>query len=116
MTRKASPTEHAIQIQLMNYLAFKDVYVWRNNSGALPVGRRLVRFGKVGSADILGVQMGTGKFIAIEVKRPDMSWKPTPAQLEFLQAIHEHGGLSGIATSTEDVDRILSGDHLIPGS
>ncbi len=109
-------TEQAVQLQLLDYLAYKPVFVWRNNSGALRNDKkRLVRFGKVGSADILGIQKGTGKFIAIEVKRPDMSHKPTPAQLEFLEEIHAHGGLAGIATCTEDVDRILSGEYLVPG-
>jgi hypothetical protein len=109
------PTEHAIQLQLMEYLAHKPVYVWRNNSGALRDRRGIpVRFGKVGSSDILGVQGETGRFIAIEVKRPGMSYKPTPAQVDFLQAIHNHGGLAGIATCTDDVDRILAGEYLIP--
>ncbi len=108
-------TERNIQKQLMDYLSYKNVYVWRNNSGALPDRRgRLVFFGKVGSSDILGVQRGTGKFIAIEVKRPDMSYKPTQPQLDFLQQIHDCGGLAGIATSTDDVDRILNGEYLIP--
>lgn len=115
MPQLAPPSEHAIQLQLMEYLAYKNVMVWRNNSGALQDRRgRLVRFGKVGSSDILGVQGGTGKIIAIEVKRPGLSYKPTPAQLEFLQSIHDHGGLAGIATCTEDVDRILAGEYLIP--
>ena len=74
----------------------------------------MVHFGKVGSADILGIHKPTGKFLAIEVKRPDMSYKPTPAQLEFLQEIRDAGGLCGIATSTEDVDRILAGEYVLP--
>lgn len=114
MAKLPTPSEHSIQILLMEYLAYKNVYVWRNNSGALRSGNRLVRFGKVGSSDILGIQGSTGRFIAIEVKKPDMSWKPTPAQLDFLQEIHDCGGLAGIATSTDDVDRILNGEYLIP--
>lgn len=113
---KLSPlTESHVQKQLMDYLSYKNVYVWRNNSGVLPNPKgRPVFFGKVGSADILGVQGLSGRIIAIEVKRPDMNYKPTHPQLEFLQAIHDHGGLAGIATSTDDVDRILSGEYLIP--
>jgi hypothetical protein len=108
-------TEHNVQLQLMEYLAYKPVYVWRNNSGALRDKRGIpVRFGKIGSADILGIDKRSGKFIAIEVKRPDGSYKPTPAQLEFLQEIKDAGGLCGIATCTEDVDRILAGEYLIP--
>ena len=112
---KTTLTEHAVQLQLMEYLAYKPVFVWRNNSGALPDKRGvLLRFGKVGSSDILGIDKRSGKFIAIEVKRPDGSYKPTPAQLEFLNEIRDAGGLAGIATCTEDVDRILAGEYLIP--
>jgi len=115
MAKLPTPTEHHIQLGLIEYLSYKNVYIWRNNSGALPDKRGIpVRFGKVGSSDILGVQGGTGKFIAIEVKRPGMSYKPTQPQLDFLQEIHEHGGLAGIATCTNDVDRILNGEYLIP--
>lgn len=115
MAKLPSLTESNVQKQLVDYLSYKNVYVWRNNSGALQDRfGRLVRFGKVGSSDILGVDGGSGKFIAIEVKKPDMSYKPTHPQLEFLQAIHDHGGLAGIATSTDDVDRILSGEYLVP--
>ena len=44
-----------------------DCLLWRNNTGALKVERRLVRFGCPGSADILGVYAG-GRAIGIEVK------------------------------------------------
>ena len=102
-------TEHALQLQIMDYLSlnYPKHYFWRNNSGALRNKYdRLVRFGKVGSSDILGVSPD-GRFIALEIKRPDGSYKPTPAQLEFLQAVASRGGIAGIVTSTEEVDQLL---------
>lgn len=45
-----------------------------------------------GVADILGVY--EGRFLAIEVKRPHN--KPTDAQLAFLQAVREHGGIAWV--------------------
>ncbi|HUS14646.1 MAG TPA: hypothetical protein VM536_06460 [Chloroflexia bacterium] len=44
-------SEHAIQIAIMEYLALKGVFAWRNNTGMATYGHRKVRFGKVGSAD-----------------------------------------------------------------
>ncbi len=113
MPKLSEDSEHSIQITIQNYLTLRGIYCWRNNSGALIDKRGIpVRFGKVGSADILGIHP-TGRFLAIEVKRPSGRYKPTPAQLEFLEAIHRYGGLCGIATSIEDVDRILSGEYLL---
>ena len=98
--------EHSIQLAILQFLAFAGVYAWRNQSGALPAvyrGRkRLIRFGKVGSADILGVLPG-GKLLAIEVKA--MKGKVTPAQQEFLDNINSNGGVAFVARSIEDVQQ-----------
>ncbi len=65
-----------------------------------------MHFGKVGSADILGVAKD-GKIVAIEVKKPDGKYKVTPAQEAFLSEISDRGGYAGVATCIEDVERIL---------
>jgi hypothetical protein len=111
MAKLPEASEHAIQIELQEYLTLKGIYCWRNNSGALIDRRGIpVRFGKVGSADILGIAKD-GKLLAVEVKRPSMSYKPTPAQIDFLTAIKKNGGYAGIATSIADVERILNGEY-----
>lgn len=115
MARLPEPSEHSIQLGIQQYLTLKGIYHWRNNSGALPDRNgRIVRFGKAGSADILGVQSKTGKIVAIEVKKPSTRKDTTLLQREFLTAVHKCGGLSGVATSEEDVDKILSGEFLLP--
>ncbi len=65
-----------------------------------------VRFGKVGSPDILGIAPD-GKFAALEIKRPEVSYKPTPAQLEFFEAVKTRGGYDEIVTCPAEVDRVL---------
>jgi hypothetical protein len=60
---------------------------------------------KVRSADILGI-VPDGKFVALEIKRPDVSYKPTPAQLEFLEAVKTCGGYPGIVACPAEVDRM----------
>lgn len=65
-------------------------------------------YGVKGVADLLcvgTVQDIPGKFIAIELKKP--GGKPTQAQLDFLQAVREKGGIAFIAESTQDVIRHL---------
>jgi hypothetical protein len=108
MPKLPSPTEHEVQLAIQAYLALQGHFCWRNNSGALPDKRgRLVRFGRVGSSDILGCHKDNGRLIALEIKRPGMPYKPTPAQLAFLDEITRRGGYAGIATSIDDVKAIL---------
>jgi hypothetical protein len=47
----------------------------------------------------------TGRFLAIEVKRPGN--KPTPEQQQFIDTINEAGGLAFVARSVEEVDNTL---------
>ncbi len=111
-----SPLETAVMGQILSYLALKNVYVWRNNTGAAKFDDRWVKFGHSGASDILGLAKG-GRFLAIEVKRPgDAYRKPKTEQIDFLSQIHAFGGLAGVARSLDDVDRILNGEFLVPSN
>jgi len=103
------PSEHSIQLGIMQWLALHpEHYTWRNNSGKLPTkSGRLVSFGKVGSADILGVSKD-GRIIALEVKRPSTRKHTTPAQDAFLEEITKRGGIAGVVCSIEDVQELLT--------
>lgn len=104
------PTEQDILRAILDYLIrIKHIYCWRNNSGAMVKDDHFVRFGKVGSADILGV-LPDGKFLAIEVKRP--GGKTTPAQDDFLALVRKNGGVAIVAHGVEDV--ILALDTVVP--
>lgn len=96
--------EKDILKQILEYLQAMGFFCWRNNTGAQPMeykGRsRFLRFGKVGSGDILGI-MKDGRFFTIEVKRPGQ--KPTPAQVEFMDEVRRNGGIAVVATSVYDV-------------
>ena len=106
-------TEHQIQNMLIEYLTMKGHFVWRNNTGVAKFeytyktgirkgmsGKRFLRAGKKGSADIIGISKD-GKFIAVEVKRK--GGKTTPAQDEFLERIREKGGYAIVAYDENDV-------------
>jgi hypothetical protein len=100
--------EGMVLASILEYLELRRIYAWRNNSGAVKVERKggsgFVRFGKVGSADILGI-LDDGRFLAIEVKSKD--GRATLAQLQFLAEIAKRGGLAFVARSIEDVEREL---------
>ena len=80
--------------------------LFRNNVGmATSSTGSIIRFGlAVGSSDLIG-WTATGKFLAIEVKRP--YGKPTKDQRRFLDAVITAGGIAGVARSVEDAVEII---------
>ena len=102
--RKHAPESDLVRACLA-YLDAVGVFAWRNNSGATRIGDRFIRFGRRGSADILGV-LGGGRILAIECKVG--RGRTTPEQDEFLSSISSRGGLAFVARSVEDVvDQIM---------
>ncbi|HDY68762.1 MAG TPA: VRR-NUC domain-containing protein [Candidatus Scalindua sp.] len=100
-------SEAEIQHQIMEYLALIPKVVpkfWRQNTGAMKIEDRFIKFGETGTSDILGY-MNDGKILAIEVKRPGEN--PTPEQLKFLRGIHKANGIAIIARRIEDVNMRL---------
>ena len=72
---------------------------WRSNTGALPDKTgRVIRFGLVGSPDILGCYMG--RFVGIEVKTK--TGKQRDAQVNFQRAFERAGGVYVLARSPDD--------------
>jgi len=90
----------------LEYLDAIGVYAWRNNSGALPVGKRFLRFGKVGSSDILGVWPKTGTFLAIECKVGKNVL--TMEQLAFQERVNAEGGFAFAVWSLDDLEDALN--------
>lgn len=97
-------SEHDLQNGILDYLHLKKIYCWRNNSGAFKKDNYFIRFGKKGSADILGI-LPDGRFLAIECKAKGKY--PTPEQEEFLQAIKQNNGVAILARSLDDVLRFI---------
>jgi hypothetical protein len=97
--------EKDIQKRILEKLARRGVFAWRNNSGMMfgkHKGKKwAVKMGAAGSADIIGI-LPSGRFLAIEVKQPGK--KPSEIQEKFLSRIRNNGGLAFVATSTEDID------------
>ena len=100
--------ESDIQKAILEYLHYRGIYAWRNHTTGIynAKGGGFIPTGMQGVADILGILEG-GRFLAIEVKTE--KGKTTENQDNFLKMIDEKGGLSFVARSIEDVDRLLFG-------
>jgi hypothetical protein len=97
--------ESRIKAAILTYLLRHGLYVWNNPSGAVQIRPgQFMRFGKVGSADIIGCLPG-GRFIAVEVKAP--KGQLSDQQAEFLARIKNLGGLAIVARGTKDVEAAL---------
>lgn len=75
------------------------VMIWRNNSGMLrAVGGRTVRFGLgLGSADLIGLVRGTGRFFALEIKAP--RGIASAEQRAWIGAVEAAGGFARVVRS-----------------
>ncbi len=93
--------------------------LFRNQVGQLPHPKsgRYVQFGLAkGSSDLIGfkkvkitpdmVGKEIAQFVSIEIKTN--KGKPTQIQKNWLNYIHESGGISGVARSIKDALNILS--------
>ena len=82
-----------------------DMRLWRANTGAARVGRRFIRFGVPGQADLTGILPG-GRRLEIEVKSP--TGRQTPDQQAFQTMLERFGGLYVLARSVNDVRRAIN--------
>ena len=99
------PLETAIQKAILDYLRYRGhVAVRFNNIPALDAKGRKIPVRHPGVSDILGCQKGTGRFFALEVKRPGKDARP--AQAQFLEAVTAAGGLSAVVVSVDEVQRL----------
>ena len=92
-------TEHSIQAQIMEHLALKRIFFYRNNSGAIKKGSHFIRFGWPGSPDIVCVIKG--QYVGIEVKR--VNGLQSRQQFVFQKSLEKAGGRYLLVRSLDDV-------------
>lgn len=93
-------SEADTQRAILDYLALKRIFHYRNNSGAFAdKAGHFYRFGAVGSPDIVCVV--DGQYIGIEVKAP--KGKQSDNQREFQRRLEAVGGRYILARSLDDV-------------
>lgn len=92
----------------LDFFAIKKILAWRNNSGAMKYAYKrkngqihngFMRFGAVGSPDIIAVY--NGKFIGVECK--DRYGKQSPAQKEFEAKVKKAGGEYWLIRSIDEL-------------
>lgn len=100
---KPPQNEAAVVKACLHWLTLNRCFVWRNNSGAYAPekGGRFVRFGKKGSADIIGLNPH-GVFLAVECKAGKN--KLQPAQIAFRDSVVACGGVHVVAYSVDDLE------------
>lgn len=98
--KEETSIQNAIIKKLTEYQP--NIVFWRNNTGVLidKTGRP-VRFGLVGSADIIGIIAPHGRWLAIECKTA--TGKQRPEQKNFEAMIKKMGGVYILARSPEDI-------------
>ena len=100
---KIKVLEKDVQKTILDYLAVKKIFHYRNNSGAFishyKGKERFMRFGAKGSTDIICVI--DGKFIGIECK--GTGGKQNDNQIAFQQDLEKAGGKYILAFDLETV-------------
>ena len=105
MSRKNTP-ESLVLDGCLNYLQARGIYCWRNNTGAVRIRPgQFMRFGKVGSSDILGILPG-GRLLCVECKAPNRG-RLSPEQKQFLADVRELGALAFVVRGWWELDEAL---------
>lgn len=93
-------TETETNRQYVAFLEANGCFVWRNNTGCMKSGGRFVKFGKLGSGDVIGMT-STGRFISIENKS---NGEPVSnSQAEFANWTRAKGGIALFVTGLDDL-------------
>jgi hypothetical protein len=102
--------EAAALLEVLKALRTHPAVAWaeRQNSGAVRVGGRFVRFGWVGCPDVLG-QLKDGRLLGVEVKAA--KGRTSPEQVAFLERIRAAGGVAFVARDLRDVAQHLPTDQ-----
>jgi hypothetical protein len=87
----------------LDVLNVRHIFHYRNTGAAKITDTRFIRFGAVGSSDIICVI--DGRFVGIEVKRP--AGKVSPAQRVWHEQCVMAGGIVAVVHSAEELLEVL---------
>lgn len=94
LSKEVPPLERVIVARIVKALKKYGVqWVWKTHGGPYQTS---------GVPDILCIAPKSGRFIGIEVKRPNGYGKATELQLAQIEKINSAGGVAGIATCEEE--------------
>ena len=105
--KKLPEREKDVQRAILDYLAWKKIFHYRQNTGAMVSeykgAKRFMRFGAKGSPDIVAVI--SGRYIGIECK--GSNGKQSADQIIFQRDLELAGGLYVVAYSLDDIKKVL---------
>jgi hypothetical protein len=91
--------ESYVQLQILDYLALKGIFHYRNNSGGfIHSNKHFCRFGALGSPDVVAVIKG--RFVGIEVKTP--TGRQSDHQKAFQENLSKAGGIYFLVRSLDE--------------
>lgn len=101
-------TKHheALLKKVLLTLSSHGYFVYKNNTGAIKTNDRYQAYGLPGSADILGIQPITGRFLALEIKTGNA--KQNKQQLAFEKAVIKRNGIYKVIRSLEDINEFIT--------
>ena len=107
-TKKRGNPEMQLVNEILDYLKKRgDIYAWRMNAGKVKTDKgHWFQGAPDGTADIIGLHLGTGRMVAIEVKAGTN--QPTELQMEFIEMVKRAGGVAFPAWSVDQVDQRLA--------
>ena len=111
-----SKLENEVQREIRLALGkMPGLVLWRNNTGVAKFGfdgeKGRVRYGLCeGSSDLVGIitlPNGTGRFIALEVKRHAQGSKESELQEKFLALVRSRGGFAATVRDAEEAKQAV---------
>ena len=106
-TKSKSQPENKVVQACLRWLKDRNIFAWRNNTGTAWIGDRPIRYGLVGSADILGL-LPDGRFLAVECKSE--KGRQSDTQKTFEENITTNKGVYVLAYSAADLEERLNGE------
>lgn len=103
-TSKMCKPEAGVQRAILDLLAAERILAFRMNSGVMRIGRRFVRFGVPGMADVLAFP---GCVLWIEAKAAE--GRQSAEQASFQRQVEREGHSYIVARSSDDVLQWLKG-------
>lgn len=100
-----SNPETKLQRTLLEYLLLRGIFAWRNNSGFVRIGKRMIELAPAGSPDLIGILPG-GRFLGVEVKMPGEA--PSPVQVKFQAQMRAMGAAVFTVHSLSELIEVLT--------
>ena len=100
-----SRSEREIETEVRVALSKAHLQVWKHRIELCPQCGAKPKRGQglgLGASDLVCVVPPYGRFVAIEMKRPETRGDTTDEQDRWLEQVRKYGGVAGVATSVDE--------------